>query len=384
MLENNELPEEGPVTNKRKRETALRIQQALLDRLGEEVDLVFQYGSILTDRTHRFSDVDASYVPRHESTGECITVLVEDILFDLYPLHWSTLESMAEWTDWRGTILRNYLVTYSRNAEATERLRRLAARHRELGEPEHRPEMVRKALSVFARTGKELYELARAVEASDFPSARHHGQRVFDHLVHALALCNQTPVDTRKIDEIADLARLPEGFPSSVDRFLSATGAAEILSTARDLSDATRALLLEEQRDTLKDERSLAEILATGYTELKADLQRILIACEMQDKLCATAKCVTLLHELSYHLAVAADGVAYSDFNSPSDYRIELAELGFPELLEPAARGEFAELSRRALAFDRHMRDVLTAGSVGLFEYDSLEELEEELEVEPS
>ncbi|MFW6313675.1 MAG: hypothetical protein ACOC2N_07310 [Spirochaetota bacterium] len=110
-----------------------------VERLGDEVQLVFHYGSTVHGGTQRWSDLDFSYVPRHPTTWESITVLVDDILFDLYPLQWETLERMAEHDDWRATILADLEVVHAASDEVRTRLERLIRRHHELEQPEARP-----------------------------------------------------------------------------------------------------------------------------------------------------------------------------------------------------------------------------------------------------
>ena len=44
------------------------LQSALLSRYGDDVDLLFQYGSPPRGTTHKYSDVDLPSVPAHEST----------------------------------------------------------------------------------------------------------------------------------------------------------------------------------------------------------------------------------------------------------------------------------------------------------------------------
>ncbi len=77
------------------------LKEALLRNLGDEVDLIFRYGSHLKGTAHKYSDLDISYMPVHESTQHSITVLLDDLLIDLYPIHWSQLESMAVFRNMR-------------------------------------------------------------------------------------------------------------------------------------------------------------------------------------------------------------------------------------------------------------------------------------------
>jgi hypothetical protein len=73
--------------------------------LGEEVELIFRYGSYLQGTTHAYSDLDISYVPAHETTWHSITVIVAEVMIDCYPIQWSRLERMASFDVISGTVL---------------------------------------------------------------------------------------------------------------------------------------------------------------------------------------------------------------------------------------------------------------------------------------
>jgi hypothetical protein len=121
------------------RQIAAAMKDALLRKLGDEIDLIFEYGSYLRGATHKYSDFDISYVPVHEATHESITVLVGDKLFDLYPIRWSTLEQMAEFRNVSATVLLSSRIVYQRTEAAAGRFETLAARLRLLQQPEARP-----------------------------------------------------------------------------------------------------------------------------------------------------------------------------------------------------------------------------------------------------
>jgi hypothetical protein len=120
-------------------------RDALLSKLGEEVDLIFQYGSYLKGATHKFSDVDISYVPVHEATWESITVMVGETMIDFYPMHWSHLERMADFDDVSSSVLLHNRIVYQRTEEASERFRALADGLKTQQEPDALPKMIRKA-----------------------------------------------------------------------------------------------------------------------------------------------------------------------------------------------------------------------------------------------
>jgi len=353
------------------------LTDALLAQLGEEVDLIFQYGSLLKGNTHRYSDMDISYVPVHESTGEAITVLVADILFDLYPLCWSRLAQMAEFRDMSGTILAHSRIVYARTPQAARRFEELAERLRHLQTPAARPAMLRLAHELFQKTGYDYYLLRTQVAKGHFLSSMRHGQQIVDTVLHSLAACNQRSIDTRKLPEVLTLPRLPEGLVETIGQVNEAATPEALLIACERLLDTTRDLLLAEQQAVHRTQATYPEVLRAAYPELKADLQRVLIACERQDRYLLNSKLLSFYHELAVHISIASRGVEYSGFNTLAEYEPDFEVLGFPALLPLAVAGDFAELHRQCLVFDEHLRRFLVEHGVALNVFTSLDELRE-------
>lgn len=351
------------------------LVDALLSRLGEEVDLIFQYGSLLKGNTHRYSDMDISYVPVHESTGEAITVLVDEILFDLYPLRWSRLAQMAEFRDMSGTILAYSRIVYERTPEAGNRFRALADRLQYLQTPAARPQMLRLAHELFQKSGYDYYLLRTQVAKGHFLSSMRHAQQIVDTVLHSLAACNQRSIDTRKLPEVWTLPRLPEGLAHTIEEVNGAVTPEALLAACERLLDTTRNLLLAEQQVVHRTQATYPEVLRAAYPELKADLQRVLIACERQDRYLLNSKLLSFYHELAVHISIADRGVEYSGFNTLAEYEPDFVALGFPALLPLAVAGDFAELYRQCLIFDEHLRRFLVERGVALNAFDTVDEL---------
>lgn len=358
-----------------KHEIARAITDELVARLGDDVELVFRYGSFVRGDGHRWSDLDMSYVPREPSRWDNITVLVDDILFDLYPLPWSTLERMAEWDDWRATILHDFEIVYEATAAAGARFRRLAERHAELERPEAKPAMVAKALAAFERVGYDVYLLERHARREDIRAAHRHANEVVQTVFHALVLLNQSRADTRRLGETAALPQAPADLARLVGRIVGARTCSELGEATHALLERTREVLLAAQAEQLRVEQSFPDRLDAAYPELRADLQRVMLACEHNDAFGAHTKLHSFLHELHIHLAQAARGVAYGSFNSSSEYRLRLDELGFPDLFPSLVAGRLDDLGELCVEFDRRLREYLGELGVELNSFGSLDEL---------
>lgn len=349
-------------------------------RLGDEVELVFRYGSSVRGETHRWSDLDFSYVPRHESTSESITVLVDEILFDLYPLHWSTLARMAEHDDRRATILADVQLTYAATPEARARLDALVARYHALEAPRARGEMAAKALAAFQETGYELLQVSRMVRAGELEAARLHANRVLQILFHVLVLQNQSRADTRRLEELLALERRPAHLDELVTAVLRARDGAELETACSRIAEEVRTVLHGVQEETQCVQPHYAAQLGAGFPELEADLQRVLLACERGDLLAAQTKLFSFLHELHVHLAAGERGIAYSQFNSADEYRHEALSAETAELVALASAGRLDELHDAAREFDGRLRSYLRELGVNLFAYGSIGELRRAVE----
>jgi predicted nucleotidyltransferase len=355
------------------------MQQALLRELGDEVDLIFRYGSHVTGAMHRYSDLDISYVPAHESTWNNITVLVDDTLIDLYPLHWSRLECMADFADVSSKVLLDSEVLYQRSPAAGERFRALAGRLRSLLQPEARPEMVRKAQEIFEGVGYPYVLLRQAAAGGHLEACVQQSERITTTVLHSLAVCNQACIDTRKLAQVLALRKLPAGFAQTMQRLTFAATADETLAACETLIGTSRDLLLSEQREALRSERAFPDVFRAAYPELKGDLQHALLACEREDMFMLRPKLMSLYHEVMIHLAQALTGVEYSGFNSLTDYEAALAEMGFPELWPYVYARDYRGLHEQCLAFDGRLRDYLAEHSVVLNEFATLEDLRRDL-----
>jgi len=350
------------------------LQSALLRQLGDEVDLIFQYGSHLKDSTHIYSDIDLSYVPRHDSTHNHITVLVDDTMIDLYAIRWSTLEQMADFENVSATVLLNNRIVYQRNEEVGKRFQRLAERLHEWQQPTAYPTMLGKAQARFQKIGYQYYLLREQAQNDHFLAGLYHAHNILREVLHCLAICNQACVDTRKLEQVLALPKLPQHFAETIQQITHATQLSQLLSATETLLKSTRALLLEEQHKTLHSKSDFPSVFESAYPELKGDIQHLMLACEQRNRF--NFNLTSLYHELMVHMAQAMSGVSYSDFNSLVDYEQNLLELGFPDLLSYIVAGDFDGLHAQCQVFDKRLRQFLTGHEVALNNFASIEELQ--------
>jgi hypothetical protein len=156
---------------------------------------------------------------------------------------------------------------------------------------------------------------------------------------------------------------------------VDATEPRDLLAATDALLQTTRALLLAEQRQHLRQETSYVSAFDAAYPELKRDLQGVMLACERQDMFALKTSLFSLLHEMSLGIAQVGTGVAYSRFNGLADYEQDLAALGFPDLLSNIESRDFGALHRQCLVFDQRLKQFLAEHSVQLNAFATLDEL---------
>jgi len=351
------------------------LVDALLARQGDEIELIFAYGSQIRGTTHAYSDVDLSWTPVHDETWDAITVMVEDRLYDLYAMHWSQLESMAAFRNVSSSVLLHSRILYARDDAAAARFAALGDRLRALLAPEARPEMVRRASEIVRSVGWDLALLRLQAEAGHRPGALRQALGIFRTVLHALAVLNQALIDTRKIEQVLALPKLPVGFAELATRAMATTDAVEALAVTEALLEATRALLLTEERDVLREPTTYPEAFHAAYPELKRDLQGVIQASEQEDMPALKGSLLSLYHELSHAIARVTTGVAPSELSVLADYGADLTALGFPPLLDLMLEQDYAKIRTQCDAYDARLRAFLTGHEVDLNAFADLDAL---------
>lgn len=352
------------------------VKDALLRKLGYEVDLIFRYGSSLKGNTHKYSDLDISYVPVHETTHDSITVLVDNTMIDLYPIRWSTLEQMANFENISAAVLLESEIVYQRHDAAGERFRQLGERLRQLQQPDAYPAMLRKAQAIFENTGYQYYLLRHYAEQGHVLACLQHARNILHEVVHCLVVCNQSLIDSRKLDQVLGLEKLPQGFADTVHWITYGTEPDELLVSCEVLMESTRRLLLAEQA-AVKEETTFPAVFGPAYPEFKGDIHHLMLACERRDMF--NLNFMALYHEVMIHTAQALTGIGYSGFNSIAEYEQDLVALGFPDLLSYIVAGDLDGLHAQCQVFDRRLQQFLTEHGVPLYSFASLDDLRDHL-----
>ena len=352
----------------------------------EDVDLVAYYGSYSQGRATAGSDLDIFYTPvegKKPPVGR--TVLIEGILFDFWPIPWSTLEGFAtgQLRGWSmaPALVYHAKVIYKRSNEAEVRLDALKQTIIDLQKPAARSHMIRRSLDMFPAVFAHLGNLHLAAGGGRLADVRSAGFEVLLAAWECLALGNQAFFDhgLRSItQQVSRLHSKPADFDSLVMTIGTSSDLYEIVAAAERLAWETREILVQLQQ-SMPAEREVYEGLRGAYPEIKDGLRKVLSACNEQRPFDASIA--------AWHQQVSLAGMlsnlrteigSHSSFNLYNEVSAFYEELSLPDLME-CAPADLTKLAEETDRLDERLIQWLRDKCVSLQMFESIEEFEESL-----
>lgn len=356
---------------------AAAMTEALVRELGDEVELVIHYGSTVRGNAGAASDVDLCWVPAHEDSWQSVTIEVDDTLVDLFAVHWSRLEAMAELRDPLGTILEQRRVLYAKDAAARERLDALTARLASMREAGRRKELLERAFGIFRTAGYPLYQLRRSAARGELLGALHAAVTLDETLSHCLLALNQKSVDTRKDADMATLEKLPKDYLSLRRRLVISRAPAEIEEAAGALMEAVREALASEQREVCAEPADFKAIAGEGgIAEHNNDFRHAARAASTGDIQELTRSLSKALWELRYHVGQAYSGRWFDAMNSLDELTAELPGLRVGPLGDALVKADAAACERECERLIADLRALYASRSCPTNCFADLGELE--------
>ncbi len=345
--------------------TANLLIERLKRRMGEELDIVFFYGSQLKGKTRLHSDFDLSYIPSEGSTKyKGITVMVDDVLFDLYPMDWACMDRLATYDNPSASLLFRTEVAYCREDKLLERFSGLRPRLEALLKPEAKGEMAKKALRLFRNLAFDQFRLSTSVKPGDLFTAKHLSIGILRGIAHCLGVANQACIDTRDLENLRDLALCPASLFEQAKILVDSPDVRAIQAACTHLMEETHSLLTDNVTVSCRNTTPLGAMF--NYPEALNCLRSILSSCEKGNRYHAQTAWTGYKNELAQVMARLATQVDYTDDHLFGQFSGTYEAYGFPDLLPAILSGDVEAVRIGAGAYDECYRRFFCENGVQL------------------
>lgn len=348
---------------------------------GDEIDVIGYYGSHAQGVARPTSDLDIFYIPadgKKPPVGR--TFLVAGVLFDFWGIPWSTMAEFATghkrgWS-FAPALVHHARLLHTRTPEQAARFRQIQQQLADLQSPAARPQMIQRALDAFPAVLFHLGNLRLALATADFANVRHAGWKVSLAVIECIALVNQVFFDRGLAHLLEQLPRLPiqpQDLAALITTISTADDAHAITNAAEQLALATRQLL-RAQQTALSAQQTVPDVFGQSYLEIKDGLNKVLVACDGQQPVAASATAWFAQYDLSLMLNQLRNPSDPADFNLYSEFAYLYRHLDLPDLLHLPLT-DLPALAEQAKLLDKKLRQWLQTQAIPISEFASVDDL---------
>jgi hypothetical protein len=228
--------------------------------------------------------------------------------------------------------------------------------------------MVERALDEFRTTLFQLGQIRLANTAGDMSGLHWAGWKFVSSAVNCLALVNQIYFSKgwgSNTAQILQMTQKPESLEVLLNGILQPTKPAEMLAHADRLASEVRAILRSAQ-DSLAEPSTPQEVFKDFYYYVHEYKNKVLSACKKSDVLAASSAAFHLQELICVLMNKVEAGFYGEDFNLLGEYLGGYQNAGFPDLLEPATKGDLEILVARVNQLDIKIKDWFDQNSIDL------------------
>lgn len=369
MKNNNKITEiiKNKIITDYKDDVALLVQYSIDDKLSKENKIL-----------------DLFYVPKTEKSIKLSTqFIIDGVSYDLFPMRWDRLISIASLDSPQTYLLTESKVLYYNSDEDLYRFNKLKNDVQMVLGPKYNEAMLNKAFEYFNETYIYLHNMS--LVENRMIDIRIEASKILSKISNALAFANQRfykggqGTNVSIIEESFKLEKLPNDYKSFVGNIMSAKDIETIKNNSLSLVNNTRDFLQKEREQYVQPE-PFETFFVGYYEELKSILNRFETACinKNQSKLYLLA---TYIHEeISQFLTKSKYGIWYNDRNIYSEYSSVFDEYFGVDLLEQIANEDYDNLLDTINTFEKKFIDLLSDNDIKLLDFPNIMSFKEYFE----
>jgi hypothetical protein len=350
---------------------------------GGEIAIIAYCGSYAKGVASPTSDLDIYYIP-DEGKAKSLSsqFIIEGLPYDFWGVPWELAESIANARSGRpwavsASLIADTKVLYHRSQQDLDRFNALKARIAELTRPESRGIMVGRALEAFKDTLFQLGQMRLAVASGDVAGMRWASWEFVNSAVNCLALVNQTYFSKgwgANLSQVLEMSQRPDDLDDLIRDITMPRDTGSMLEGADRLAQAVRKILLAAQA-SISQTSDARDVFADFYFYIHEYKNKVLSACEREDVVAAGVAAFHMQEQICQLMNKVENGFYGTDFNLLGEYMGAYEKAGFPDLLEPASRGDLEALAGQVQRLDEVAREWFESHSIELNILESEEEL---------
>lgn len=344
-----------------------QIVHALLDKIeacySDHIAIVACYGSYITNTQHLLSDVDFYFIPIDEQGYSMSSqFIIDSIGYDLWPLPWERIARIAALVDPISSFLAEAHVVYYRDQAALDRFESYQRELQAAFSPAHQETLEQRARQLIAEAKTLFFDMNPA--RCTLAKIKLISMQIIETLLTAETYMNSTYIRKGASQlrwEISRLEHVPEHFEEIAERIMVSMDPLEIhYETSKLVSlveqDVSAPATVIDPKEQLPTRNSLQGC----YEEMKSIYNKLIIACEEQDK----AKAAYIIYMINRDVV--------------SIFRSHASE--FPDL-NGALNLSFVHLQAIAEAHERTMLRILREYEVSIRRYSNVEQFKDDLKL---
>ena len=319
---------------------------------SDDVCLLIEHKTLKLERDMK-AKTFSFYIPAtNRANGLAKTFIIDGIGYDLFPMSWERIESMADVKEYNTTCLADSEILWARSGEDRQRFISLQARLKaNLQNPQY---MLERAVK-WHDYAKDIFQDSLFEER--LYKVREYAGHICDLLSIAVVfvnLCYFKHGQTNQIQEIDRMEKVPQGFAELYQKIIAEPSPDEQKRLCYKMIMITKAFLdTQNVSATPKSPPDYTE-LAAWYQELCYTWRRVYHWCDMNDPVNAYIWCCMLQNETDEWGAKfnITDTDIMSSFNA----------------------ADLAEFRKRAESVERNFRQAIEGNGVKIDEYKTVED----------
>lgn len=338
------------------------IVEKITTYFSDDISLLICYGSFVTGEYGGMSDIDFFFVPKTEKGFELgHQFILNNIGYDLWPVSWDRLMSIANLEDHLASILLDGVMVFASSEVDERRLEGLKADILQ----NLKDETVARRMSLkYLDEAKVIYfDLQNQARDQFFIDAI----RIVEKLLVAVSILNGAYLrkGLKRVEtEFERLSRIPDGFLEDYHKLIHATDQTEIQPVVRHLITVTDQLWKSKFESTIIH---LDPADLTGfYEEFKSAYNKLLVACDDKN------------YESAYYAGFMIDRETLTFLKRFTGPGI------FPNILDVVVKNDFEIIRMNCREHERKLLKLLEEQGVKINIYEDMPEFRKRFLIHPA